>query len=866
VEALTGKRAQGRLKDRRLRSVERELRRGEIAALSLDVFDTLLWRRVPRPVDAFFFLGRSLTNDGYLDPTVSPAFFSALRIEAERQARLRLLKTANVNEITLEEVYAEFPQHLLQASLAALVDQEVALEQRITFADLDLVELIRIAMEHDIDVALVSNTYFSAHQVRELLNRPSLKTLSFRTVLTSSDHRSGKGDDLYDIILNELAVLPSQVLHIGDDSVADGEAAETRGLRTLVLGPRSDHMTEVMQREQVIPRSGNSSVHFPPIHPDQGDFGLVALRGRAEHRAPSPDDAEGTPHWTFGSEVLGPVFTGFAEWVHRKAAPLNVQSLHCLMREGTLLTPLLNRSGEYLDTGIKAENFWLSRYVASRAAITRADEEELRTVLGRRYPPTVQEFCGTIGLSLDRLPDLVERADNTLDDARLSEDLIERIAQDPDLQHDVLAAATKLRRRLLAYLDRCTGPSDEALVLVDLGWGATTQSYLVKALRAEGIVRDVLGFYLLTTTDVVRRTLQGVRAEGFLAHGGWPVRDASVVQRSPEVLEQLTHDAIGSMLDLDQKCQPVLGPSRSSPLQVAQAAQAREGVLWFQGEWARYQRGSDNPTASLAEAREQLRTILRRFIEDPTDHEARLFADWGHDDNLGSETGDDIGSPELVAELRHLSPSQLLSQPTSRLLWPAGTATLHAPRLARAAQLVRSGLAPAHSFEHQLGHNSSELHAETGVEHRVASAPITVNLAGLSFASLTCELDDVRAVHLRPSLRPAVIRLDRIRLTTWQRGVAEPVHVTFETPSVLQKWRLTRGQWIGGNVVLVRDGYIELVREIPPARPMVYRVSVTVCFALLEIPQAWNEVGAPPPPRWREQLDALIRRWRGRHK
>src|SRR4051812_47065083 len=59
----------------------------DIEVLTLDVFDTALWRTVPEPVDAFPLLGASLVECGPVRPHVAPASFANVRQAAERQAR-----------------------------------------------------------------------------------------------------------------------------------------------------------------------------------------------------------------------------------------------------------------------------------------------------------------------------------------------------------------------------------------------------------------------------------------------------------------------------------------------------------------------------------------------------------------------------------------------------------------------------------------------------------------------------------------------------------------------------------------------------------------------------------------------------------
>ncbi len=51
---------------------------GQFQVLSLDVFDTLLWRRVPEPLDMFLVLGNRLAAEGKLASHMSALGFGHL--------------------------------------------------------------------------------------------------------------------------------------------------------------------------------------------------------------------------------------------------------------------------------------------------------------------------------------------------------------------------------------------------------------------------------------------------------------------------------------------------------------------------------------------------------------------------------------------------------------------------------------------------------------------------------------------------------------------------------------------------------------------------------------------------------------------
>jgi hypothetical protein len=73
--------------DQRLIPAYEAFTAGHQKILSLDIFDTLLWRRVPEPSDVFLLLGQKLLNAGRLALHISPVAFAELRRFAQTSAR-----------------------------------------------------------------------------------------------------------------------------------------------------------------------------------------------------------------------------------------------------------------------------------------------------------------------------------------------------------------------------------------------------------------------------------------------------------------------------------------------------------------------------------------------------------------------------------------------------------------------------------------------------------------------------------------------------------------------------------------------------------------------------------------------------------
>ena len=92
--------------DPRIQEVERLIDSGNYDILSLDIFDTVVWRTTPRPKDLFFQVAATLLEQDLIWNSSSPEGFAKERVTAEERARRRRPSF----EVTLEDIYAEFPQ------------------------------------------------------------------------------------------------------------------------------------------------------------------------------------------------------------------------------------------------------------------------------------------------------------------------------------------------------------------------------------------------------------------------------------------------------------------------------------------------------------------------------------------------------------------------------------------------------------------------------------------------------------------------------------------------------------------------------------------------------------------------------------
>jgi hypothetical protein len=168
--------------------------------------------------------------------------------------------------------------------------------------------------------------------------------------------------------------------------------------------------------------------------------------------------------------VLGPVLTGFADWMLDECARRDTLRLGCLMREGDFLAELIRRAARYRGiTHLDASPLWLNRSVCLRAAVVRADGDDLGLLFAGRTPMAVEALLRRLGLGMSALPSWASHAAPTLDDPVVRDMLLQSIASDATVRDAILTGARTERERVVRLIDDFFAPSPDQVAVVDLG-------------------------------------------------------------------------------------------------------------------------------------------------------------------------------------------------------------------------------------------------------------------------------------------------------------------------------------------------------------------------------------------------------------
>ena len=743
-----------------------------------------------------------------------------------------------------------------------LVDVEMAVEREFTVVDLDTSRLVAAAREAGLPIALVSDTYFDDAQLRHLLDRPGLDLGPDVRLFRSQEYGSSKGEDLWTAVLAGLGCAPEEIVHVGDNPEADDEVPSQLGIRTVLYERIDEEFGKVLRRERHMPSA--SRIHGHYVDTEHGDLGLTTMRARAVGAAGSGQGRIDVAR-RFGAGVFGPALTGFAEWVATSCAERGVRTVWCPMREGELLSDLVNQAARVRGLDLVARPLWLSRNVAWMATVDELDADAVSDLITRSYGATVRNLLASLSLRPGDVPALAAHLDRVLDDSGFVEQVASALVEAPHVRHRLATAAVGKRRRLVRALREAGALDDPELVLVDLGWGATIQLQLARALEKAGVDVVPSGMYLAADHRSMRLLTRGLRVEGYLGAAGEPRPVVGRLTRSPEVLELSVNAVCGSLLDFTEDGEPVLGPVVGSEDQHAERRAVQEGIRAFQQRWHAYVVAEPGwPRLTLDVARDRLGEVMRAALAAPTEQEASLFALWAHEDNLGSDFITRIAPDDLLEVLAYLSPNDLADLDMRDAFWPALLAPFD-PGLAAAVRALAAGDVDPTAFEPaEPSRARLMVHALDGSWISGSEHEVRINHHGLSFARLTLDpprapgepeddMPTVRATEVSLELtgRPAVVRVDRIHVRLRTVDGEEQEH-RWETPADLAGLHLAEASWLGGNLLELRSEHAALVLPLAAraGRP-VASVRATVAFAMLPSRRpAWPpRLEVPPRPR-----------------
>lgn len=175
--------------------------------ISFDIFDTLLFRKVPRPADVFSLVEKSVGLHG----------FAQSRIQAEHAARQKMQRLFSTTEVQLQGIYTEL-MPLYGTRCDEIQRKEIQTEFDCCYANPVMAELVRKLRDMDKTIIAVSDMYLPQKVIVRLLENCGFTQLE--RVYVSCEYKVGKADGRLFRIVREQYPQKS-IIHIGDNFRSD---------------------------------------------------------------------------------------------------------------------------------------------------------------------------------------------------------------------------------------------------------------------------------------------------------------------------------------------------------------------------------------------------------------------------------------------------------------------------------------------------------------------------------------------------------------------------------------------------------------------------------------------------------------------
>lgn len=572
-----------------------------IKTLSLDCFDTLLWRKTATPKDVFSILEQR-------------PLFQSLGITAHQRKRAAALahrkqfaKFGN-HEIKLQNIYENFIT-LNQEQRNLLIQEELLVETENCYGFPPFAELIRKAHAKALKIIVVSNIYLEKSQLQKLLefNLPKDVFNAISMIFCSTDFGKSKKEGLFDHVLQTLSDPAHTILHIGDHQQEDFEAPIKKGINALHFIQFDSKTTELLRLQHSFAPLANLA---DPLSSFKHPVRYSPFRGLFATKTISQPEAE------IGYLSFGPILFAFARFIENELEEMKhagkKPKVFFLLRDAYLLYKACEAySGKPMGDLIRVRKF----VSVASSFKTRADVDEYLSGIEPKYFH-FGVICEQLLLSNSLASEIIKtsyRSENPL------KTFNELIHSDEILQY-IFQQSAALRDRFLRYIKKNMKlTAGDTLVLVDTGFMGVTQQFLMKILKDEFNI-EIIGLYFIASHDPNRPPSKALITSSLCDHS---------------LFEQSCTYQEGAVLDYDNEGNPIFDKIRLSEEQYARVSAIQSESLQFIQEAKQF--FSEIPLSTVM-LQENAMAALRRHIYFPTESEIKFFEIFQHDKDMGLDS------------------------------------------------------------------------------------------------------------------------------------------------------------------------------------------------------------------------------------
>ncbi|WP_248925670.1 HAD family hydrolase [Paenibacillus hamazuiensis] len=596
----------------------------KIELVSLDIFDTLLFRKCMSPGKVFNRMWEKAASRSASLPPLNADEFAKLRIDAEHTARDLKWARERSSEVSLREIYEQMPGSIGNTNM--WFDLEIETESEMCYLNPNAASLVNWCKRHGKRVALLSDMYLPSSAIRSILRSAGLNADESIDVLLVSCEENGdkRSGYLFDRLLAKFpGISRAAIVHIGDSTYADIDGARSRNIPCI--------------HYQVVPENFDSPFHWEFIRHGSVLPNIKSIRklaGCSLHKEEYTGEEAYFHH--MGASLFGPFLHDLCEWAVDECIRSGRSSIHPLMREGYLLGPMLERVVRQRGLSLEVKPLYVSRQALYLPSLEQFGVLELDELL-QRSEISANDVFHALQLEMAEFARLSGVSEELLrtplsDHPELRKQLADYLGQSAQLEQ-VRRNARSQRELLMRYLVQECGPSP-ALVTLDIGFNGTIQTALDRIFRLTGQPYAPIHLLAVGSSAISRTVLSGHDVRCYMTDSGENADLAKTLARTPAFLEELSMGTFGTTLgykpDNAGAVRPELAVLRHKSHDFALKEACQRGIFAFQ-LYLDYFRKRIDP--NVPKNRRQWVLPFHRLIDMPTPKEAQLLGDLTHQDN-----------------------------------------------------------------------------------------------------------------------------------------------------------------------------------------------------------------------------------------
>ena len=588
-----------------------------IKLLSVDIFDTLVFRICNKPSDIFDLMANKVSvNSNFLQ---SASEFTMLRQNAESIARKKSKYLSD--EVDITKIYEFMPNSL--GNKKELIKIEVETEIKYSFLNPKILEFLDQVRKKDIPIILTSDMYLGCNYISLILKKLGFPLHIINKIYVSCDHDKSKSKgNIWNLITKDHNMIkPDSILHIGDNFDSDYLIPTKYGVRTIHYNRNCDYHEKILTYENVY---FNNTYRF-------NQFRKNAVLGCKTFNIET----------IIGASILGPVFVFFSYWINKIAENNKKKHIYVFTRESEILVPLLKFCSDSLQNGLVIEPLFVSRESTWLASLNEWNIDSCNKLLNS-FEFTIRDIFNSLEIKIPKLLNNENIDKRVLD---CNDDYLQKIKTTLLNKTNVSKINNLIKNRsylLNEYISN-TVKSLENTIFVDLGFSGSISLNIENNFIKHNIKSKILHTFLFSNDQIISLKQKNISTKSYYSYPGFNQEMSNVIYSSLMPIEQLILGRTGTTSSYKKtklSVKPVILDIKLPKSDISIKNNALNGIIQFQTFFHNNISFLNDNFINVFDhsLRTDLISLLYRLINCPTTEEANVLGSLHHDVNAGSLT------------------------------------------------------------------------------------------------------------------------------------------------------------------------------------------------------------------------------------